>query len=441
MNRLVVNPDKPDAWEIHLKEGTTRLGRGDTTDFKIADASVSSSHCEIVVANGAVSIQDLGSTNGTFLDGKPTQSATLQNGQAIRLGGVNMVFYADGAQPAAQTSPAGPPTAPRLRVSIPGRTQADAPAVAAEIPPPLDATYNLSAAPSFCKFHPKNPAHWFCSKCVRSFCDLCVTTNSIGGVVRKTCRSCGQDCVPLEVEHVASVEKGFLAALPGAFIYPFRGSGVLVLIFGSLVFAGLAIISAGLFAILPKIIALGYLFCYMQNIIHATAAEETQMPEMPGFDDLFGGFIRLAGTVVVSFGLSLGLLVAKFYDVDIPVSAIIICLLVGCFYFPMAFLVVAMKDNVLACNPLVVVPSILRVPGQYIVTVFLFAAIFGVKEIGDAVSGQAGSLALRTTDMKVMFLAFGMRLVWSLISIYLLTVMVRILGLLYLTQKEKLGWY
>ncbi len=37
------------------------LGRGDATDFKIADSSVSSSHCNILVNNGDVSIQDLGS--------------------------------------------------------------------------------------------------------------------------------------------------------------------------------------------------------------------------------------------------------------------------------------------------------------------------------------------------------------------------------------------
>jgi hypothetical protein len=198
---------------------------------------------------------------------------------------------------------------------------------------------------------------------------------------------------------------------------------------------------AGLFSIIIKIVALGYLFSYMQNIIHATANEETQMPELPGMDDLFGGFLRLAGTVLVSFGLTLGLLVARLSGVDIPVSAIIISMLIGCLYFPMAFLVVAMKDNVMACNPLVVVPSILRVPGQYLVTVILFAFLFGFQQIGNLVSSVAGSAAFTTTDMSVMFLSFGIRIIWSFVSVYLLTVNMRILGLLYLTQKEKLGWY
>lgn len=68
-------------------------------------------------------------------------------------------------------------------------------------------------------------------------------------------------------------------------------------------------------------------------------------------------------------------------------------------------------------------------------------AIFGVKQIGDLLSGAAGSVVFTTTDMKVLFMAFGIRMVWSFISIYLLTVNIRIMGLLYLTQKEKLGWY
>jgi len=75
------------------------------------------------------------------------------------------------------------------------------------------------------------------------------------------------------------------------------------------------------------------------------------------------------------------------------------------------------------------------------VTVIMFAAIFGVQQIGNLVSSAAGSVAFTTTDMSVMFMAFGIRMIWSFISVYLLTVNMRIMGLLYATQKEKLGWY
>ena len=435
MNRLVVNPNRPDTWEIQLKDGENLLGRSDAVDFKIGDGSVSSSHCQIIVNDGAVSIQDLGSTNGTFINGAPVQVAGLQNGQTIRLGNIEMIFYADAPAPAA------PPAAPRLRVTLGAPAPEAASPVAAMIPPLLASMPDIQAAPTVCKFHPKSHARWFCHKCNRSFCDLCVNSRTVGSTVKKTCRNCSGECAPLEVNITAPEEKGFLASLPGAFIYPFRGTGILVLIFSALLFAALGATMAGIFGIIIKLGAIGYLFSYMQNIIHATANEEKEMPELPGMDDLFGGFLRLAGTVVMSFGLPLGLLVARFFGVDVPVSAILIAGFLGCVYFPMAFLVVAMKDNVMACNPLVVVPSILRVPLPYLVTVVLFASIFGVQQIGNMMSSGAGTLTFTTQSGSVFFMAIGFKMVWSFVKVYLLTVNMRIMGLLYLTQKEKLGWY
>src|SRR6476469_8959691 len=95
MSRLVVNPNTPQALEIQLKPGTNLLGRGFATDFKLDDPSVSSTHCQIVIGTGTAMIKDLGSTNGTFLNQAKIQEATLQNGQAVRFGGVEMIFYSD----------------------------------------------------------------------------------------------------------------------------------------------------------------------------------------------------------------------------------------------------------------------------------------------------------------------------------------------------------
>ena len=433
MNRLVVNPGRPDAWEIQLKDGANRLGRGDAGDFKIPDASVSGSHCQIVVSDSSASIQDLGSTNGTFINGAPIQEAKLQDGQTIRLGGVEMMFHSDEPQPAAV------PAAPRLRLSGMVHAPEQTSPVSAGVPPPLAPAPDIQAAPSVCKFHPRNAARWLCNKCNRSFCELCVTSRNAGATVKKMCRTCGVECTPLNVEFSVPTEKGFLGSLPGAIVYPFRGAGVLILIFSAVLFS-VAGNMAGIFSIFFKIGTIGYLFSYMQNIIHATANEEAEMPELPGMDDVFGGFLRLAGTVLMSFGLVIALLILRLSGVDVPVSAIIITGILGCLYFPMAFLAVAMKDNVMASNPLVVVPSILRVPLQYLVTVVIFISIFGVQRVGDIIAGGARAVTFTTTDMSVFFMSLGFRIVWSFVSVYLLTVNMRIMGLLYLTQKQKLGW-
>src|SRR5258708_12238181 len=145
MNRLVVNPDRPDTWEIQLKNGTNRLGRGDAADFKISDVSVSGSHCQIVVSDGSVSIQDLGSTNGTFINGEQFRETKLQNGQTIRLGGVEMIFYADAPQSPAPIM--APPPPPQLRVSGIHAPEQTSP-ITTDIPPPLIPSLDIQTASS-----------------------------------------------------------------------------------------------------------------------------------------------------------------------------------------------------------------------------------------------------------------------------------------------------
>jgi len=66
-------------------------------------------------------------------------------------------------------------------------------------------------------------------------------------------------------------KKTFFSELPRAIIYPFRGTGLLVLIVTTFVFAGLDILSGRFYAIFLKAAAIGYLFSYVQNIIHSTA--------------------------------------------------------------------------------------------------------------------------------------------------------------------------
>lgn len=448
MARLIVNPGREGAWEIPLREGVNSLGRGAHNHFQINEPSVSTSHCHIVVHNSDVLIRDLGSTNGTFVNQGAVKEAHLQPGQKLRLGAVELLLEADAPPnlppPAPDPASAPAPATKGLRISL---RSAEPPPPAAEappIPPPLIAPPTrgiaITGGKLFCKFHPKSVARYQCQKCNRTFCELCVTSRSVAGEVKKMCRTCGVECLPLEADFRPETVKGFYARLPGVVIYPFKGSGILVLIVGTFVLAGLHIMSAGIFSILMKIVAYGYLFSYMQNIIHATAAEEVQMPELPGMDDVFAGFVRLAATVLTAFGLAIALVVARVFDVEVPVSLIVIAVVFGCIYFPMAFLAVAMKDNPLAANPLIVVPSILKVPLAYLVTVILFGSIFGVSQIGNLIAAGMSAVTFTTTSGSVLLIAIGFRLVWSFISVYLLTVNMRILGLLYLTKKGDLGW-
>jgi hypothetical protein len=452
MARLVVQPGSPTAWEIKLKAGTNSFGRSPANDFGLDDPSVSGSHCQIVVENGNAVIRDLGSTNGTYVNRAPVKEAVLQPGQTIHLGNLELMFCSDAPAHAGAAQPAvaprlasGAPPLPPPRAGVARVSTAPTVALGPGHQPAPIAAPPVVAAPSSavgsgpCKHHPKIPGRYFCSQCQLFFCEACVTTRA----QQKFCRHCGAECVPVQVrlERPAGA-KGFFTRFPSAFIYPFRGSGLLVLLVSTFVLALVEYLGGSWLFLFLKIIAYGYLFSFMQNIIHATANEEDQMPDLPGVDDVLGGAFRLGVTVLISFALPIAFIVLKFFGVfDASGSALMATMVFGCLYFPMAFLAVAMKDTALAANPLVVVPAILKVPLGYLVTTIVVIGIFALRQFGDFATFFARAQTYHTRDMSALYQSLGLRALWSLASVYLLTVSMRTLGLLYVTNKQKFGWF
>lgn len=457
-NRFLVNPGTPQAWEIALQPGVNRLGRSEDNNFAIPHPSVSSHHCEVTVEERGVFLRDLGSTNGTFVDRAPVQEIWLRPGQHVQLGSVDMTFEVAGA--AASAPPPAPPIP--IPVPVPGSVRPPAfqpgsnairiarpvptesaeptePAAESEAPPPIAAPIAaLPAGNNVCKSHPKTAARHLCTRCRKYFCDLCVVARD----GQHFCRSCGQPCTPLQVRPVqAKSERGFFARLPETAIYPFKGSGLIVLLAATLIFAALDAVGGSWFFFLMKFMVIGYLYTFMQNIIHATAAEEAEMPEMPGFDELFGACFRFIGVVLLCYGPPIAMIIANFFDAGIPMSLIIATGVIGCLYFPMAFLAVAMKDNVMAANPLVVLPAIFKVPLEYIVVAILVTGVFGLRQAGELVADGMGSMSLSTRKMGTLFMTFGVRAILAFVNMYLLTVSMRILGVLYVTKKHKFGWF
>jgi hypothetical protein len=459
--RLVVNPGSPQAWEITLKPGTNRIGRNEENDFTISHGSVSGAHCEITVSPEGVLLKDLGSTNGTFINRAPVGESWLRPGQHVQFGAVDMTFESVAASPPVPAASAISPIPIPIPVPVPGSQRPPAfvspsagshtstanppstaePGEESESPAPPLPVAAVNAGDAVCKSHPKTPARYLCNRCRKYFCDLCVTTRGVG----KYCRTCGQSLTPLRVHAARPVaEKGFFARLPEAAIYPFKGSGLLVLIAAAIIFSLFSAVTGGwlfIFYFLIEMMAIGYLYSFMQNIIHATAAGEDEMPELPGFDGVFAACFRMIVVVLLCYGPPIAMAVANWFGAAIPGSAITATRFLGSIYFPMAFLAVAMKDNVLAANPLVVIPAILKVPAEYVVVAVLLTAIFALRTLGDEYSSQMGRVSLTTRHMDRLFMAFGVRALWSFASIYLLAVTMRILGLLYVTKKHKLGWF
>ena len=87
------------------------LGRGDDLDITLEEDGVSRRHARLIFTEeGIVNLQDLGSTNGTFVNGAPIDATVLREGDRIQLGpDVTLRFsYRDPGE-AHEPTPAPPP--------------------------------------------------------------------------------------------------------------------------------------------------------------------------------------------------------------------------------------------------------------------------------------------------------------------------------------------
>ena len=86
-----------------LKAEKTTVGRVEDNGFQIAEPSVSSHHCEVLLRGNDVIIRDLNSTNGTFINGEKITESPIKPGQILRLGQVEIRLETD-APPASSSS-------------------------------------------------------------------------------------------------------------------------------------------------------------------------------------------------------------------------------------------------------------------------------------------------------------------------------------------------
>lgn len=75
-----------------LKKGRTVIGRGSDADITVDDTGTSRKHVEILWDGTHAQATDLGSTNGSKLDGEPLQKAVLAPDSVIQIGRTRIVF-------------------------------------------------------------------------------------------------------------------------------------------------------------------------------------------------------------------------------------------------------------------------------------------------------------------------------------------------------------
>ena len=140
---------------LQLAKPELFIGRDISNDVVIADADISRKHARLVLQGEGYLLEDLGSTNGTFLNGERlTAPQTLQPGDLIRLGeAVELVFelpVAEAIETVVEAQPGAYPAGPQPPLPQPAAPQPPLPMPAAPQPvvqPPLPAE-TWAAAPT-----------------------------------------------------------------------------------------------------------------------------------------------------------------------------------------------------------------------------------------------------------------------------------------------------
>jgi pSer/pThr/pTyr-binding forkhead associated (FHA) protein len=95
MAKLVVLSAGMTGRTQELKADKTTIGRVEDNTFQIAEPSVSSHHCEVVLRGKDVVVVDLNSTNGTFINGEKITEQVIKPGQILRLGKIELRLDTD----------------------------------------------------------------------------------------------------------------------------------------------------------------------------------------------------------------------------------------------------------------------------------------------------------------------------------------------------------
>ncbi len=133
MPRLIVSIDSVVIKEVQLTKARTTLGRRPYNDIVIDNLAVSGEHAVLHMTGNDVAIEDLGSTNGTYVNTKAIQRQTLHDGDVVEVAKYIIRFHqkAEGDN-FEKTTYAKPGTLPPP-ASAPSPTTAASPVAAAPL--------------------------------------------------------------------------------------------------------------------------------------------------------------------------------------------------------------------------------------------------------------------------------------------------------------------
>jgi hypothetical protein len=203
--RLIVRRGPQPNQIYDLNKGIITLGRDITNDIVINDPEVSRHHCRLTQGGGGYTIEDLGSTNGTFINGQRlTGARPLSHGDMIGLGETVTLAYESAAAGASMGIGQGAATMPGSEYAPPGynRQTVGAPAAGAYPGMPAQqAPYGAPQQPMAYDYDYQDEPYegggagrWVVLSC-GCFLVLCIVTSVIGGIIIDA--KCWWDDIPV----------------------------------------------------------------------------------------------------------------------------------------------------------------------------------------------------------------------------------------------------
>jgi pSer/pThr/pTyr-binding forkhead associated (FHA) protein len=106
---LVMFRGENDRRSFSIVHDVTVIGRREDCDFRIPLGEISRKHCRLIKDGDSLRAEDLGSSNGTYVNGNRVQEAELAPGDTLKVGSVVFVVQIDGVPDEADMHPAAAP--------------------------------------------------------------------------------------------------------------------------------------------------------------------------------------------------------------------------------------------------------------------------------------------------------------------------------------------
>lgn len=138
MPKMIVSIDGVVIKEVQITKDRTTLGRRPYNDIVIDNLAVSGEHAVLQMEGGDVYLEDLNSTNGTYVNGKAAKKQLLQDGDTVEVGKYKIKFVNDATSSSYDKAPV-------LNASAGGLTASSAPSLAPApaAPEPLHASIKV----------------------------------------------------------------------------------------------------------------------------------------------------------------------------------------------------------------------------------------------------------------------------------------------------------